>query len=299
MLRRMRFRRRLRALALVGCVAGAAVPQIGLAEETSAANVAAARKHFERARAYYGQGAYRDAIVELEAAHGLDPSAKDLVFNLGVVHEKLADIDEALKWFKLYTTMDLVPQEHDRADAYIRRLEGVKRELEDKQAVPQPPNPDLAQPPVEPTATSPTKEPPPPGPPHPPLRQPVPPPAPSSPPSPAGRVDGLTLGAAGLSTAALAFGIVVGVKAGQDEPPSGYTTGTNGTYSNLVNKTGQAHNEALLADVGFGVALASGLAAAYLYFGRQRVAPAANTGATTVSAAPLPGGGALVAKGRF
>src|SRR5258708_27605718 len=98
MLLAMPFRRRVRSLAFALCVAGAVAPRVGLAEEASQGNVAAARKHFERARAYYGQGAYRDAITELEAAHALDPNAKDLVFNLGVVHEKLADIDEALKW---------------------------------------------------------------------------------------------------------------------------------------------------------------------------------------------------------
>jgi tetratricopeptide (TPR) repeat protein len=101
MLPRMPFRRRLRTFALVGCIAAVGMPNIGLADETWAANVAAARKHFEKARAYYGQGAYREAVNELEAAHVLDPNAKDLVFNLGVVHEKLSDIDEALNWFRL------------------------------------------------------------------------------------------------------------------------------------------------------------------------------------------------------
>ena len=81
-----------------------------------------------------GAGSYREAIGELEAAHTLDPNAKDLVFNLGVVHEKLGDIDDALKWFRLYTTMNLTGPERDRADAYVHRLEGAKKELEDKQA---------------------------------------------------------------------------------------------------------------------------------------------------------------------
>src|ERR1700690_578312 len=154
MLPRMPFRRRLRTLALVGCIAAAGVPRSSLADETSVANVVAARKHFEKARSYYGQGAYREAVSELEAAHQLDPNAKDLVFNLGVVHEKLADIDEALTWFRLYTTMDLLPQERDRADAYIRRLEGAKRELEEKLAAQQQPGPEPAVAPAE-TATRP------------------------------------------------------------------------------------------------------------------------------------------------
>ena len=82
-------------------------PHRAWADETSPANVAAARKHFDKARADYAQGAYREAIGELEAAHALDPNAKDLVFNLGVVHEKLGDIDEALKWFRLHLEWNL------------------------------------------------------------------------------------------------------------------------------------------------------------------------------------------------
>ena len=89
--------------------------------------MAAARRHFDKARADYAQGLHREAIAELEAAHALDPAAKDPIFNLGVVHEKLSDIDDALQWFQLYTTMTLTPQERDRADAYIKRLEGGRR----------------------------------------------------------------------------------------------------------------------------------------------------------------------------
>src|SRR3974390_1027413 len=155
MLPPMCFRRRLGALAFVGCLAAVALPRPGHAEEPSPRNVAAARRHLEKARAFYGQGAYRDAISELDAAHTLDPSAKDLVFNLGVVHEKLADIDEALKWFRLYTTMDLVPQERDKAEAYIKRLEGAKHEAETKPLSPEPSPPSAEEPGAQPPAQAP------------------------------------------------------------------------------------------------------------------------------------------------
>ncbi len=62
--------------------------------------------------------ANREAIVELDAARALDPKAKDLVFNLGVVHEKLGDIDEALRYARLYSQMDLEPAERARANSY-------------------------------------------------------------------------------------------------------------------------------------------------------------------------------------
>jgi tetratricopeptide (TPR) repeat protein len=292
----MRSRRRLRSLALVFCLAAGLAPRVAHAEETSAANVAAARKHFEKARAYYGQGAYRDAVTELEAAHALDPNAKDLVFNLGVVHEKLSDIDEALKWFRLYTTMDLVPQERDRADAYVRRLEGAKKELEEKQAAQQQLSPEPTQPPVE----SPGRPPAQPAPGATLGRSPALPPSLQPPAAPvAGRVDGLTIGATSMSAAGLAFGVVMAVKAETDRPSDGYATGSTGTFSHLRSLQDAAHLEAILADIGFGVALVASASAAYLYFGRSRAAPAVSTGSTTVSAGPLSGGGAVVVKGFF
>jgi tetratricopeptide (TPR) repeat protein len=292
----MPVRTRLRAFALIVCV-GVTVflPRRSVAEETSPANVAAARKHFERARTYYGQGGYRDAIVELEAAHALDPSAKDLVFNLGVVHEKLSDIDEALKWFRLYTTMDLLPQERDRADAYVRRLEGAKKELEDKLAAEQRTAQEPVQPPADSTlgpsashsssnagATA----------------LPAPRPAPGSRAvGPiAGRVDGLTIGAASLSAAGLVLGAVAGVKALADRPPPSSITSSEYSFEQFRSHVVQAHAEAVVADIGFGTALVAGVATAYLYFGRPR-APATVTG--SVSLAPLSGGGALILKGRF
>jgi tetratricopeptide (TPR) repeat protein len=298
MLPRMPFRRRLRTFALVGCIAAVGMPNIGLADETWAANVAAARKHFEKARAYYGQGAYREAVNELEAAHVLDPNAKDLVFNLGVVHEKLSDIDEALNWFRLYTTMDLVAQERDRADAYIRRLEGAKRELEEKLAAQQQLPPEASRPSPEPTTSQQAQKPSASAP----IAQPsVPPQPPSQPPAPTpqnGRVDALTLSAAGVSVVALAVGTVLAVKA-ESEQPTGFVTGRDGTYSDLVRKADLAKHDALGADIAFGAALVSGITTAYLYFGRSRPAPLASGGTTTISAGPLSGGATLFVKGCF
>jgi tetratricopeptide (TPR) repeat protein len=277
MLPAMRSRRRLCAWALVACIGAMATsvgaPRAAWADETSPANVAAARRHFERARAYYAQGSYREAIGELEAAHTLDPNAKDLVFNLGVVHEKLGDIDDALKWFRLYTTMNLTGPERDRADAYVHRLEGAKKELEDKQAA------------AAAAGTAHVPVPPPPSPPH--ER------------TAAGRIDALDIGTASVSVAALVFGIVMGVKAEEDKPPSPFITGRNGaTYDDLKDRQANAHNEAVLADIGFSVATAAAAATAVLFFTRTHTV-AATTGSTSVSAAPLAGGGAFFVQGSF
>jgi tetratricopeptide (TPR) repeat protein len=271
----MRSRKRLCAWALVACIGATATsvgaPRTAWADETSPANVAAARRHFERARAYYAQGSYREAIGELEAAHTLDPNAKDLVFNLGVVHEKLGDIDDALKWFRLYTTMNLTPPERERADAYVHRLEGAKKELEDKQAAAEAGAAHVAVPP--------------------------PPPPPKERPGP-GRIDALTIGTASVAVVGLGFGIVMAVKAEEDKPPSPFITGRNGTYADLVDRQANAHREAIMADVGFGVAVAGAAATAVLFFTRPR-ASATISGSTSVSAAPLTGGGAFFVQGSF
>jgi tetratricopeptide (TPR) repeat protein len=286
-------RRRLRVLAVAFAIAAAAAPpRASFADETNAANVAAARKHFDKARAFYAQGAYRDAITELEAAHALDPNAKDLVFNLGVVHEKLADIEDALKWFRQYTMMDLTAQERERADAYIKRLEGAKKEIEEKQNAPQPPPPEGTPPSTE--GGQPSGRPPSQLSGSPPMRGTFVQPSPGF-----GRVDGLTVGAAGLSVAGLAFGVVLGIKALGDRPPSEPMTTPKYTWSEVMSAYDQAHREALLADISFGVALVAGAATAYLYFGRPRTAPAVSTGSTTVSTTPLPGGAALLMRGSF
>ncbi|HEY4015905.1 MAG TPA: tetratricopeptide repeat protein [Polyangiaceae bacterium] len=296
----MSFRTWLRTWALVGCIAATQAPRASLAQ-TSPANIAAARSHFEKARTCYEQGAYREAISELEAAHTLDPTAKDLVFNLGVVHEKLADIDEALKWFRQYTTMDLTATERSRADAYIHRLEGAKRELEEKQAAAQTPPPESAPPALEPPPPSSEAPPAPsanPGAPPPPPQ--LLPPASAPPPIANGRFDAATATALSLSAASLAFGIVMGVKAEKDKPTSSYVTGRDGTtYQDLQNLVDQAHREAIMADIGFATSLVSAVAAAYLYLGRSRPVSSPPAGSATVSAGPLAGGGTLFVKGSF
>jgi len=270
----MRTGRRLCAVALVAALVSGSVrgEPLAVAEETSPANVAAARRHFDRARAYYGQGAYREAISEFEAAHALDPSAKDLVFNLGVVHEKLADIDDALKWFRLYASMTLTDQERERANSYLRRLEGAKKELDAKQAAA-----------AAASASSSSGAPPPP-----------PPEKPQY-----GRIDAYTIAAASVTVVALGTGIALGIKALGDKP-SNPVTGSNLTYNQLVSRTNQAHNEAIGADIGFGVAVAAAAVTAYLYLARPRSTAPSTTGATTtVSAAPLTGGGAFFVQGSF
>lgn len=278
-----RWSRRERALALSCIVASTAVagstrhaeadkprsPNVVAAPSSNAANDASAeaQRHFQKARELYKQGSYREAIVELEAAVKLDPTGKELVYNLGVLHEKLGDIDDAMKYFRQYATMDLTSEEREKTEAAIRRLEGARKEIEDKKRANQPP-----------------------------------PPPPQTPPVQNGRVDGLTIGAASLAGAALVFGTVFAIKANSNRPPaSGFITGRDGSYADLAGRADTAHKQAVLADVGFAVGALAGVGAALLFALRPKEGPKPPTTGrqTTVSAAPLPGGGAIVVGGTF
>jgi hypothetical protein len=263
------------------------------ADESQAPNVVAARRHYDKARAFYEQGAYREAIGELDAAHTLDPTAKDLVFNLGVVHERLGDIDDALTWFRLYSGMKLTAQESDRAEAYVKRLEGVRkqRELDASRRTATPGTSPAAAPETAaaPVARSPEAAPEPSSP-----AAPVPAPSQEPRPTPANRVDAPVLATGGIAAAGLLVGTILGIKALADQPGNSFVAGRDGTHDDLASQVDGAHAEAVAADVAFGVAAVAGLACAYFYWFRPH---ATAMGATTVSAAPLQGGIALFVAG--
>ncbi len=231
-----------------------------------------AREHFQRALELYSAGSYHEAIGELEVARELDPEASALVYNLGVVNEKLGNIDQALGHFRHFLEMNPDPQQRARAESLIKRLEGAKREV--KPDVPPPPQP-----------------------------QPVPRPAPEPKEEPPahGRVDALTISTAVVAVTGAAVGAVFGVKALADRPTfdTRYTSldQYNANMTAAQKQLQTARNEAKVADVSFIVAGAATVATAVLFFGRRKDAHRASL---ELSAAPLVGGGAMgVVGGRF
>jgi tetratricopeptide (TPR) repeat protein len=235
---------------------------------------AQAQQHFQRARELYQAGSYREAIVELEQARALDPTAKDLVYNLAVVNEKLGHIDEALKYMHFYLEhpeMNLDPAERTRAEGAIRRLEGAKQ-----QAAPAP-APTVAPAPV-------VIAPPPESPSH-------------------GRIDALTIGAATIAVGGFVVGTVFGIQAMGDKPQPGSITQSPGSYAELERQGNDAHEKAVIADIGFGVGIVATIGTAILYFARTKPAAAASpkTGKAPASQAFTlrPGAGALFLGGTF
>lgn len=213
----------------------------------SAEDQRSAQDHFKKARELYSQGNYSSALKELEIARGLDPKAKDLVMNLGIVSEKLGKLDDALGYMHTFLDMDgVTPAERAKAEGNIKRLEGAKKQQEANKP---PPTPSASS-----TTTAKSATPPP------------PPPPPKE--TKNGRVDGLTIAAGSIAAVGLVGGGVLGVLA-LGKRPNDFTTGPNGEYTDLQSKTNSAHTLAIFADVGLGVGIIATIATLYLYFGRS------------------------------
>jgi len=228
-----------------------------------------AQQHFQRAKDLYQTGAYREAIAELEQARGLDPKRKDLVFNLGIVHEKLGKFDEAISFFRQYMEMEgVTAAESGKAENIIKRIEGAKREVKP-----------VATPAAGPTVAAAEHA-----------------PAQPAPDAGRGRIDGATIGVGALAVVGLGLGTTFGILAMANRPSHGFVTGRDGTYKDLQNKTDRAHTQAIISDVGFGAAIVAAAVTAYLYFGRTKE-PAKRAIAPTV--APTASGGVLLLGGSF
>lgn len=234
-----------------------------------------AQEHFVRARELYLGGSYKEAVAELEEARRLDPAAKDLVLNLGIVHEKLGKYDDAIGYMKRYLEMEgVTPAERTRVENMIKRIEGAKqRQVPPKQI----PTTDLVRTPPAPP----------------------PPPAPGPPESPQhGRWDAATTTAAIVSGAAFATATALGLWAVL-ERPSDFVTGRDGTYATFEQKTKSAHDAAVASDVLLGVGLVGTIVTAALYFGRTRDAQRASITAPSFRAWAGPKGGTLGIGGAF
>jgi hypothetical protein len=259
------------ALVLAVSIASSVVhPAFAQSHGTEASPQARAQEHFKRAKDLYLSGSYREAEGELLAASALDPKARDLVFNMAIVSEKLGKIDNALAYLHHYEEMDLTASERARADASIRRLEGAKREV------------------VPPTPLTTLPEPPPPAPPS------------------HGRVDAATITFATIAVLGFAAGGVFGAKALSDKPPANYVTGPggNGSYADLTNAVSTSHREAVICDASLGGAAAATIVTAILFFARTNdpsddAPPATTSHALTATPVAMAHGGAFVLGGSF
>ena len=67
----------------------------------------------------------------------LDPQGAELLYNLGLIHEKLGDADEAIEAYRKYLDVlgpDADHEEIAKIKGIIKRLEGAKSELKAREA---------------------------------------------------------------------------------------------------------------------------------------------------------------------
>jgi tetratricopeptide (TPR) repeat protein len=210
-----------------------------------------ARDHFERALERYRHGDYAGAAQQLNAALELDPNSRDLVYNLGLVYEKLGDLDGAITQFERLLEIEKHPGERELVRRAIRRLEGARRHAEARAA-----------------AQREAEKPPPQAPPPRPLR-PEQPPARQTSSQP---LDGWVVGAGSLALAAVSAGVALGVAALGTHPGSEPRTGSERSIQEIEDRAELAHTLAVAADVALAVGVVSGGVAFGLYVSREKPA---------------------------
>lgn len=208
-----------------------AAPASPVVVEETDAGKLQARVLFDRARELYAAGRYREAAEQLEHALKFDPQGKDLVYNLALVRERLGEPDEATVFVDRYLAMKLDPAERQRAEAFRRRLEGARDEISEKRRK-------VVVVPVEVERE---------------------------------RIfDAWVWGPlAGAGVAALS-GAIFGSLAVSTRP-SGFVTGRDGTYDDLVARSNDAHAYAMGADASWILAALGVAGSAIVYFTRDSV----------------------------
>jgi len=232
----------------VGATPFAPLAQVKTPAPGSKQAVKAAKKHFEAAKKAYKAGAYREAVAELDQAVEYDPDGKDLFYNLGLVHEKLGEIDAAVAAFKRYTELETDEAELERAIQTLRRLEGARDELERKRRAEE----NRDKPPAEVRETTRVEV--------------VEVPAGTS---RKGRLDEWVYATAGLAVVAVGVGSYWGFKALSTRKSADEATGPNLRVDQLKDRAVEAHRYAVMADISFVVAAVSAGAATALYFARD------------------------------
>jgi tetratricopeptide (TPR) repeat protein len=255
------------ALAALASVSRADPPKAGstgAASTTSAADEAKEKRERQaravdlhnEAKALYERGLYRRAITKLEAALALDPDGKELVYNLALIHEKLAEADIAEGYYLRYIDMESDPKARERALAIVKRLQGAKLKLKA----------DLAE---RATATVSASA------------------APSASasaggPAPVSRMPSpMVFVIGGVAVAALGVGIGFGVSALATQPVNA-STGPKVTAYDLEMRARSAHTQAVIADLAIGTSVVIGLAASLLYLLETRSARPAPAAALVI-----------------
>lgn len=193
----------------------------------------------DEAWALYEQGHYRAAIDKLEGALRMDPNGKELVYNLALLHEKLANLRAAEGYYRRYLDMETDPKARARIQGVLRRLEGAQHDARWS-----------AAPEAEASSLGPVR---------------------GAPASLAARpVRPWVLASGGVAAVAFLTGGIFGIAALARSPGAHPRTGPGVSIDDLQNDAHRAHAYAVVADVSLLLAAAATGAATVLYFSTPR-----------------------------
>lgn len=198
----------------------------------------------DQAKKAYAGGSYREAARLLEQAIQLDPQAAELYYNLGLIYEKLGELDTARTYFESSLSMEKDEGMRSRLQSVLKRIEGAKTEVQ--------PEPAAEAAPVLP--------------------------APPPPPRETGwtdRSDFPWLVAGGTVTGlALVTGVGFGIAALSASPADDEQTGPGTTAMDLEDRASRAGALAMAADVSLGIAIVFGVATGLLAYHGADTSPA-------------------------
>lgn len=206
----------------------------------SVARIKQAQELVDQALDLYERGEYRAAIAKLESAVELDPSGAELYYNLGLIHERLGEVEAAEKYYRRDLELETDPKLRERAQGILKRLAGARK--------------DLLSPKAAPSSSAAAL------------------PAPDSPTAPR-RIGPAVIVSSSIAGAALLTGIGFGISALVKNPGSSATTGPGVSVGDIYSAAEQAHRQAIVADVSFVVSAVAAGAALLFYFSLPTPAP--------------------------
>jgi tetratricopeptide (TPR) repeat protein len=193
-----------------------------------------AQAHFLKAKELYNGGDYAAAKTELEKAHELDPTAKELLYNLSIISEKMQDYDAAMGYLhKVAALPDTPPEERETIETSIGRLDGAKK----------------SQKKSEPTVIVKTVT----------VKEPA-----RTEPSPGLTLPVIVTGS--LTLAALGVGITTGILALSTKPNAGAITSSAYPYSSWRADQDRAQSFALISDVSVAAFAGGAIVTGILYW---------------------------------
>lgn len=175
----------------------------------------------DAARDLYARGDYAGAVDKLREAVRLDPDAKTLFYNLGLIEEKMGRIDAALADYRRCLELETNPDERANLALVIKRLEGAREAMD---------------------------------------FGPAPAPAPAPPPPPPPADDGISPWVWATGGAALSSFVVAAIlasRAGAVDPGDDATTTVATPLEQLEDDAARAHQLALGADIALGIGVAA------------------------------------------